>query len=332
MKAIILKKNAPIESKPLQLVHIPEPNPTLDQLKVKVKYCGVCRTDLHIIEGDIKPKKLPIVPGHQIVGIVESVGNMVTRFKIGERVGVIWLATSCGKCKFCLKDLENLCLQAEFTGYTVDGGYAEYLVIGQDYAYPLSIDLPDVNVAPLLCAGVIGFRSYKMAKVGRGDNLGLVGFGSSAYLVIQVANYFGCNVYVFTRDKEKKMKAKRLGAKWVGSIKDKPAEKLDAAILFAPVGEFVPVILKDLDRGGRLIINAIHTSPIPKINYGDLWYEKSIQSIANVTRKDADEFLDLASKIPIKPEVQVFSLEKVNEVLIRLKQGGLQESAVLKIR
>ncbi|HKZ37117.1 MAG TPA: zinc-dependent alcohol dehydrogenase family protein, partial [Chryseolinea sp.] len=310
---------------------IPTPVPKEDEIRIKIRCCGVCRTDLHIIEGDIPRGKLPIIPGHQVIGRIESVGSKVKKHKIDGRVGVAWLYSSCGSCKFCRNNLENLCLDAHFTGYDRNGGYAEYTVVNENFAYPVPENFSDTDAAPLLCAGTIGYRSLKLAQMTRGGTLGLVGFGASAHLVIQVSRHQGLDVFVFTRDTNKGRLAKDLGAAWVGDLQSQPPKKLDAIIIFAPIGETVPASLPHLDRGGRLIINTIHMTPIPKIDYRDLWHEKMIKSVANVTRADVHEFLQLAAKIPIKPRIEVFPFEKVNEALLKLKQRKLIGSAVLKM-
>ncbi len=331
MKAIILEKNAPIEDRPLLLHDSPLEEPRLHQLRIKVTCCGICRTDLHIIEGDIPSQKMPIIPGHQVVGRVDEIGANVTKFKVGDRVGVAWLGGSCGQCKFCLKELENLCLNAQFTGFTYDGGYAQYMVANADFIHHLPDNFPDIEAAPLLCAGVIGYRSLKLTQLQKGDKLGLVGFGTSANTVIQVARYLGYNVFVFTKGKEHQKLARLLGAEWVGELTQQPPKKLDAVIIFAPLGETVSLMLSRLERGGKIVINAIHMTPIPGIQYADLWHEKVILSVANGTRIDAKEFLQIASQIPIKITVETFPLDKANEALLKLKQRKIKGAAVLEI-
>ena len=326
MKAIVIEKVGD-----LGLREIPSPHPGENEIRIRVSACGVCRTDLHILEGDIPLKKVPIIPGHQVVGYVESTGDKVKRYKGGERVGVAWIHSSCGRCKFCLKGNENLCPDAKFTGYDVDGGYAEFIVVQEDFAYPIPQNFSEVEAAPLLCAGVIGYRSLKLSQVKRGDRLGLVGFGSSAHIVIQVAKHIGCEVFVLTREEHHRKLAKELGAVWVGETYQKPPERLDAAIIFAPVGETVPTTLSFLERGGVLVINAIYMTPIPKIDYENLWYERVIRSVANVTKRDAEEFLRVVSEFPLKTVVETFTLEEAGIALSKLKEGKIKNSAVLRI-
>lgn len=329
MRIMSLIKTQRIEEKPLKAVEAELPVVGPGELRIKVSACGVCRTDLHIIEGELPPKKLPLIPGHQVVGKVEQLGQDVTLYKVGDRVGVGWLYFTCGKCHFCQKDQENLCEKAEFTGYSRDGGYANYLTVNESFAHPLPSGLDDVHTAPLLCAGVIGYRAYKFAQVKKGDALGLVGFGASAHLVIQVARHFGVKVYVFTREESHKRLARDFGAVWVGGVEEVPPQKLTAMILFAPVGNLVPKLLPHLERGGRLVINAIHMTPIPQLDYSLLWPEREILNVANGTRKNAAEFLLLAAKIPIKTIVTTYPLLEAHEALIQLKHGQVTGAAVL---
>ena len=299
---------------------------------MKISACGVCHTELDEIEGRLQPK-LPIVLGHEIIGRVESLGAGVTKFKIGERVGVAWIHSACGKCRFCQESNENLCFGFEGTGCQVNGGYAEYTVVSEDFAYLIPDRFTDSQAAPLLCAGAIGFRDLRLSGIKPGQTLGLFGFGASAHIVIQVAKYWGCEVYVFTRSEEHRSLAKELGAIWTGRAEDNPPQKVNCTIDFTPVGETVPNALRVLEKGGRLVIAVIRKrNPVPPLDYAQLlWDEKEIKSVANVTRKDAQDFLPLAAEIPIIPEVQEFKLEEANEALVLLKQGNIQGAAVLRI-
>ncbi len=331
MKAMVLKKTGPIESDPLELVDLPKPEPGPGEVRIRVKACGVCHTDLHTVEGELPIPKLPIVPGHEIVGIIDRNGPGSARFKKGDRVGVAWLYSSCGLCKFCSNGLENLCDKAEFTGLHTNGGYEEFMVAKEDYVYPIPGSLTDENAAPLLCAGVIGYRSFRLSGVKPGQSLGLFGFGASAHIVIQIANHLGCEVYVFTRSEKHRELARRLGSKWEGGVEDVPPRKLDSAIIFAPAGWIVRGALKTLDKAGTLVINAIYMSPIPELPYELLWSERTVRSVANVTRRDAEEFLRLAADIGIKTEVTVFPLEKANIALRMMKKSEIEGAAVLKL-
>ncbi len=332
MKAQILKEISPIESRPLELIALPIPRPRSREILVKVSACGVCHTELDEIEGRIQ-SRLPIVLGHEIVGKVESLGPGVTKFKIGDRVGVAWIHSVCGKCRFCQEDNENLCSEFEGTGCQANGGYAEYTLVSEDFAYLIPDRFTDSQAAPLLCAGAIGFRALRLSGIKPGQTLGLFGFGASAHIVIQVAKYWGCEVYVFTRSEEHRNLAKELGAAWTGRAEDNPPQKVNCAIDFTPVGETVPNALRVLEKSGRLVIAVIRKrDAIPPLDYAQLlWDEKEIKSVANITRKDAQDFLPLAAKIPIVPEVQEFKLEAANEALILLKQGKVQGAAVLKV-
>ena len=335
MKAVVLNKTSPIEEKPLELTDLPRPTVADDQILVKVLVCGACHTDLDEVEGRLKPTKLPIVPGHQIVGTVADKGKAVTKFKIGDRVGITWLYSACGECNFCQRGNENLCGEAEWTGKDVDGGYAEYMVISEDFAYPLPKRFSDSEAAPLLCAGVIGYRTLRLAEITDGQIIGLFGFGASAHIVIQIIKYKFPNspVFVFTKTTEHAKLAESLGAAWTGRSGDQPPAKLNKAMDFTPVGECVRDALAVLDRGGRLVINAIRKeTPVPPLDYARyLWLEREIKSVANVTRADAEEFLPLAAQIPIVPTIEEFPLAQANEVLIKLKHSKLRAAAVLKV-
>ena len=332
MKAQILKEISPVENRPLELIDMPVPQPKPREILVKVSACGVCHTELDEIEGRLQPR-LPIILGHEIVGKVESLGSGVTKFNIGDRVGVAWIHAACGKCHFCKAGNENLCSEFEGTGCQADGGYAEYTVVSEDFAYLIPDRFTDSQAAPLLCAGAIGFRDLRLSGIKPKQTLGVFGFGASAHIVIQVAKYRGCEVYVFTRSEEHRSLARELGAAWTGRAEDNPPQKVNCAIDFTPVGETVPNALRVLEKGGRLVIAVIRKrSPIPPLDYAQLlWDEKEIKSVANLTRKDAQDFLPLAAEIPIVPEVQEFKLEEANEVLVLLKQGKIQGAAVLRL-
>jgi len=337
MKAMVLNKISSIEGKPLEIVDLPDPVPAPSQIRVKVSACGVCHTELDEIEGRVSPSRFPMILGHEIVGKVESLGSRITRFKGGDRVGIAWINWACGECSFCLKGEENLCDKAKWTGKDVNGGYAQYTVISQDFAYPIPERFTDLQAAPLLCAGVIGYRALKLSGMDDGKILGLYGFGASAHIVIQIAKYKypNCRIFVFTRpgQKEHQDLARKLGADWIGVTGDSPPARLNCAIDFTPVGVPVREALRNLEKGGRVVINAIRkTTPIPELDYAEhLWYEKEIKSVANVTRKDAQEFLPLAAEIPVVPEVQEFRLEEANEALLLLKEGRIQGAAVLRM-
>lgn len=331
MKAVRLHAPAPIETNPLVIEDIPAPAPSKNQIRIKVDYCGVCRTDLHIVEGELKPVKLPVIIGHQIVGRVDKIGAEVKKFKIGDLIGLPWLGKTCGNCSYCKKGLENLCDEIEFFGYSIDGGYAEYALADEDFAHHLPNEIYGASAAPLLCGGVIGYRAYKLSEIEPNGTLGLFGFGASAHLVLQIAIYHNCKVFVFTRGKHHIELAKRLGAFWAGTIDEGLNAELDSAIVFAPSGELVIEALKRLKRGGCVAHAGIYSSPIPSFDYELLYGERKIKSVANSTRADVHELLELAVKIPLKPTVEVFNLNEANEVLNLLKAGKLQASAVLKV-
>jgi propanol-preferring alcohol dehydrogenase len=335
MKAMILEKHAVAGDKPLRLVNLPDPSPSDNQVLVKVSVCGACHTDLDEAEGRLEPTKWPIVPGHQVVGKVIGKGKAVTKFKTGDRVGITWLNYSCGQCDFCRKGNENLCEKAKWTGKDADGGYAELTVIDENYAYPVPEKFTDSQTAPLLCAGVVGYRTLRLTGVTDGERIGLFGFGASAHIVIQVIKHKfpNCSVYVFTKTAQHGKLAEQLGAVWTGRSGDKPPVKMNRIMDFTPVGECVKDALGVLERGGRLVINAIRKeTPVPPLEYSEyLWLEKEIKSVANVTRQDAEEFLPLAARIPIVPTIEEFSLSKANEVLSMIKNSKLRAAAVLKI-
>jgi len=310
---------------------LPEPIPGDDEILVRVSACGVCRTDLHIVDGELPNPKKDLVPGHQIVGRVEAFGKNVKGVTIGERIGVPWLGYACGKCFFCLNDRENLCDHARFTGYHIDGGFAEYAVAHHRFCFKLPDIFPDEQAAPLLCAGFIGYRALRMT--GNASKIGFYGFGASAHILIQLACFQKKKVYVFTRPGDVKTQqfARELGAVWAGGSEQQPPELLEAAIIFAPVGSLVPAALRAVIKGGQVICAGIHMSDIPSFPYHLLWEERSIRSVANLTRKDGEEFLALAQKMPVKTVVQTYPLGKINEALADLRQGRLTGAAVIKI-
>jgi propanol-preferring alcohol dehydrogenase len=331
MKAMVLREARPIEEHPLEAREVPAPTPGPDEIRIKVRACGVCHTDLHTVEGELALPKLPLIPGHQIVGVVDQLGTNVTHFRLEDRVGVAWLYSSCGRCDFCRRGLENLCDQARFTGLHADGGYAQYTVVPAAFAYPIPPGFPDLQAAPLLCAGVIGYRSLRLSEIQPGERLGLYGFGASAHVTIQVARHWGCEVFVFTRSEEHKQHARELGAAWVGEAQDDPPALLDSAITFAPAGWIVLEALRVLRKGGTVAINAIHLSPIPEMKYGLIYGERTLRSVANMARQDAEELLQLAAQIPIHTDVEVYPLAEANRVLQRLKDRQVRGAAVLEV-
>ncbi|MGB2763219.1 MAG: zinc-dependent alcohol dehydrogenase family protein [Candidatus Aminicenantaceae bacterium] len=332
MRAMILKKFAPIDQNPLELVNLPIPNISPEDILIRVKVCGVCHTDLHTVEGELPQVKLPIIPGHQVVGMVERRGNITSRFKEGDRVGVAWLNSACGLCGFCERGNENLCENACFTGYNTNGGYAEHIVIPEKFAYAIHEIFSDEEASPLLCAGIIGYRALRQSEVKPGQRLGLYGFGASAHVAIQVAVHWGCEVYVFSRSEEHRELARELGAVWTGTSKDEPPKKMDSSVIFAPAGELVLDALKVLDKGGTVALAGIYMSPIPEMDYVKyLYHERTLRSVANATRKDGEELLKIAAEIPIRTTTQLFPLEEANRTLQLLKTGKINGAAVLKI-
>jgi propanol-preferring alcohol dehydrogenase len=329
MKACLLQAPAPVETNPLRFTDVAVPRPESGEILVRVHACGVCRTDLHVVEGELPPRKSPIIPGHQIVGTVEELGPDAQRFSKGTRVGIAWLHRTDGTCEYCRAGKENLCDHPSFTGYTVDGGYAEYVVAPQDFVYPVPEGFSDDQAAPLLCAGIIGFRSLRLSGIEKGGRLGLYGFGAAAHVAIQVARHWGAEVYASTRDVRHQQLALELGAKWVGgTLADSPV-KLDAAIIFAPAGEIVPAALKALKKGGTLALGGIHMSPIPSLDYNLLYGERVVRSVANNTRQDGEDFLRIAAEIPIRTQVQRFPLREANQALNKLKNDAIKGAAVL---
>jgi alcohol dehydrogenase, propanol-preferring len=328
MKAAILAAPAPISEHPLQIVDVADPRVRSGHVLLRVRACGVCRTDLHIVEGELPPKQLRIIPGHQIVG--EIVDGATTEIPLGTRVGVSWVGGTDGSCPYCLRGSENLCDSPTFTGYTVAGGYAEYAFARADFVFPLPDSLDDLHAAPLLCAGIIGFRSLRVAGVQPGERVGLFGFGASAHLAIAVLRSWKCDVYVSTRGKSHRDLAESLGAIWVGSETEKPPPQLDRAITFAPSGDVVIAALASLRKGGVVAINAIHLDRVPQFDYDTLlWGERQIRSVANMTRADARDFLSLAAQIGLRPKVTVFPLNQANEALMAVKRDAVDGAAVI---
>lgn len=331
MRAIVVERPAPIEKDPLRLIEKPPPVPGDREILVRVVTCGVCRTDLHLAEGDLPPKHPRIVPGHEIVGMVERAGSQ-SRFKPGDRVGIAWLRQTDGTCSYCRSGRENLCPNARFTGWDCDGGYAEYAVVNEEFAYSLPPNIGDEHAAPLLCAGIIGYRAIKRAGVLPGATVGLYGFGGSAHLAIQVLKHWKCRVFVMSRGGIHRELAEELGADWIGDAMASPPAPLDAAILFAPAGELVPPALRALDRGGILAIAGIYLSQIPPLDYErDLFYEREIRSVTANTRADAEEFLAISGEIPIKTSTIAMHLDEANRALAMLKHDELRGAAVLHV-
>ncbi len=326
MRAMVLEKSG----NPLELSDIPVPDPGAGQVVLKVHACGVCRTDLHVVDGELADPKLPLIPGHEIVGTVVSVGEGVTKFKRGDRVGIPWLGYTCGICTYCKLGMENLCDNARFTGYNIDGGYAEYTVAAERYCFSIPEGFSDLEAAPLLCAGLIGYRSFIMT--GEARRIGMYGFGAAAHILVQVATFQGRSIYAFTKpgDKNGQKFALGLGAVWAGDSTSTPPEELDAAIIFAPVGSLVPAALRAVRKGGVVVCAGIHMSDIPSFPYHILWGERTLRSVANLTRTDGEEFLKIAPQVPVKNEIQIYPLEKANEALHDLKDGRVQGAAVLK--
>lgn len=331
MKACVLRKPARIETQPLVYTNVPIPQPAAGEVLVRVHACGVCRTDLHVVEGELPPRKSPVIPGHQVVGVAESLGPGARRLTPGTRVGVAWLHRTDGTCSYCRAGAENLCDNPAFTGYTVDGGYAEYLVAPEDFVYSLPEGFPDEQAAPLLCSGIIGFRCLRVSGIQRGGRLGFYGFGAAAHVAIQVARHWGVEVYAATRDPRHQRLAEELGATWIGGTFDSPPHPLDAAIVFAPAGTVVPAALKTLRKGGTLVLGGIHMSTIPPLDYDLLYQERVVRSVTNNTRQDGADFLRVAAEIPIRTRIEMFPLREANRALNALKNDGISGAAVLKV-
>jgi alcohol dehydrogenase, propanol-preferring len=329
MKACLLRATADIRTNPLIYTEVPDPKPGPGEVLVRVKACGVCRTDLHVIEGELTPRKSPVIPGHQIAGEIAALGEGAGSFQLGARVGIPWLHQADGTCEYCRAGMENLCDNLSFTGYTVDGGYAEYAVAPEDFVYPIPDGFPDEQAAPLLCAGIIGFRCLRLSGVKEGSRVGFYGFGSAAHVAIQVALHWGVEVYASTRGEKHRELAKMLGAVWTGAALAIPPVKLDAGIIFAPAGEIVPPALRALKKGGVLVLGGIHMSPIPQFDYDLLYQERVIRSVANNTRDDGTDFLRVAAEIPIRTQVKIYPLHEANIALNDLKADRINGSAVL---
>jgi alcohol dehydrogenase, propanol-preferring len=329
---MVLSHPGPADSSPLAEQDVIDPSPGPGEVRVKVRCCGVCRTDLHVIEGELPPVTPHIIPGHQTVGVVDQIGPGAKRFKIGDRIGIAWLRHTCGQCRYCRAGSENLCPYARFTGYHENGGYAQFALVPEDFAYALPAALDDLAAAPLLCAGIIGFRGLRQANVKPGCRLGLFGFGSSASLAIQVARHWNCKIYAISRDVKHQKLAMELGATWAGGSHQTPPEKLDSAILFAPVGDLVPPAMEALDMGGTLAIAGIYLSDIPPLNYErHLFHEKTIRSVTANTRGDGEEFLRICAEMKIRPRITTFPLAEANRALQQLKQDGINGSGVLTV-
>jgi len=336
MKACLLKTPAPVVTRPLEVVDVDIPKPAAEEVLVRVRDCGICRTDLHVVEGELPVRHDHVIPGHQIVGEVVELGASVEEFSKGDRIGIAWLNSTCGVCRFCRKGNENLCEEANFTGWSVNGGFAQYAIVPAAFAYPIPDTFTNTQAAPLLCAGIIGFRALGLTGLNEkgwdGARLGIYGFGAAGHVCIQLARARGAEVYVATRDRVRHQSlATELGAKWVGDAFDTPPEKLDATIIFAPAGELVPVALKALDKGGVLVLGGIHMRPIPSLDYALIYGERVVRSVANNTREDGRKLLAEAARIPVRIHVETFSLEDANDALIALKNDAIRGAGVLEI-
>jgi propanol-preferring alcohol dehydrogenase len=332
MRAMVLNANAPIANAPLRWTEVADPEPSAGEIRLRVTSCAICRTDLHVIEGDLPSQRLPLIPGHQAVGIVDRLGPGCSRRAVGERVGIAWLRGTCGACPYCASGSENLCGASSYTGYHADGGYAELAVVPETFAYAIPETFSDLEAAPLLCAGIIGYRALRRAELPAGGRLGLYGFGSSAHVVLQIARHRGCEVYVATRGESHQALARRMGAAWVGGTFDAPPVPLDAAIVFAPVGEIVPAALRSVRSGGTVALAGIYMSPVPSMDYGEcLFHEKNLRSVEANTRADGEELLREAAAIPIRPHVTAFPLEQANDALLRLSQDRIDGTGVLVV-
>lgn len=334
MRAMVLDDPAPIAERPLRLADVAVPEPAPDEVRIRVHACGVCRTDLHVVEGDLEPSRSPVIPGHQIVGVVEALGTEVSDRAVGDRVGVAWLHRTCGCCPFCTSQRENLCDAPAFTGWTVNGGFAELVVAPSRFTYPLPDGFGDLEAAPLLCAGIIGYRCLRKTSIEdwSGARLGIYGFGAAGHVAIQIARARGAEVYVCTRDRDKHQAlAEELGAAWTGGTFDTPPVPLDAGIIFAPAGEIVPAALSHLDKGATLVLGGIHMSPVPELPYELLYRERVVRSVANNTREDGHAFLEEAAAVPVRTHVEIFALEDANDALHRLRHDGIRGAAVLTV-
>jgi len=333
MRAVVLDEQKPLEGNPLRIAdNYPDPQPEDQEIRVAIALCGACRTDLHIVEGDLPAHKLPVIIGHQIIGKVESIGRKVTDWQIGDRVGLPWLYKTCGTCKYCLRGQENVCDKALFTGYDVDGGLAEYITVDKDFAYKVPKNYQDHEAAPLFCAGVIGYQALRATGLKREGKLGLFGFGSSAHITIQVAIHLGLEVYVVSRTEQELKLAEQLGARWIGRTTEDMGTTLDGAIVFAPSGDLIVNALSRLDKGGRLVSAGIYASSLPGFDYSLIWPEKSLTAIANTTRHNVRDFLSIASEIKIQAKTNVYALEEVHTALLNIKHSKVSGSTILRIR
>lgn len=331
MNAMILRRAQRVEEAPLQFIEADKPAPGPNEIRIAIRACGVCHTDLHIVEGEIALPKLPVIPGHQIVGVVDRVGEQALRFRVGDRVGVPWLNWTDGTCDYCKRGRENLCENARFTGLHVDGGYAGYTIVDEKFAYKIPDAFGDAEAAPLLCAGAVGYRALRLSDLEPGERLGIYGFGASGHIVIQVARHWNCEVYVFTRSEEHRKFARELGAAWTGRAEETPPQTLDRAIIFAPVGNLVLDALRVMRKGGTVAHAGIYSTPIPQMDYNLIYHERTIRTVANSTRKDVEEFLKTAAEIPVRTEFKVFPLREANRALRMMKESKLRGSVVLEI-
>lgn len=332
MLAAVLDKTASIDSSPLDLREVPAPEPGPHEVRIKVRCCAICRTDLHVIEGELPEQKRPIIPGHQVVGVVDKLGENCRRFSVGDRVGIAWLRHTCGECQFCRAGRENLCENSRFTGYHADGGYAEFAVVPEDFAYAIPAQFDDAEATPLLCAGIIGYRSLRRCELPDGGTLGIYGFGSSAHVVIQIALHRGCDVYVVTRGADHRRLAREMGAKWVGETADEMPVRVDSAIIFAPAGELVPPALSKLQKGGTLSLAGIYMTDVPPLDYEQhLFYERNLHSVTANTRDDGRELLAEAAEIPIRPHITKYPLQDANRALQDLKGDRISGTGVLMV-
>lgn len=332
MKAMLLRRHAPADEKPLEAAELPDPEPSEREILVRVRLCAICRTDLHVIEGELPPGRMPVVPGHQVVGRIERLGPRCRLFREGDRVGIAWLRWTCGSCEYCLSGSENLCDGARYTGYHEDGGYAELAVVHEEFAYPIPKTLSDLDAAPLLCAGIIGYRALRRSQVPPGGRLGLYGFGSSAHIVAQIALDRGCEVFVATRGRSHQELARRLGASFVGGTREPFPRPLDGAIVFAPVGDLVPVALRAVRKAGTVALAGIHMTPVPEMDYAEcLFHEKTLTTVEANTRADGAELLREAARIPLRPQTSLFPLAQANEALWRLKHDRIDGTGILAV-
>jgi propanol-preferring alcohol dehydrogenase len=332
MKAMVLSRHAPIHERPLELRDLPDPEPGTGEIVVRVRVCAICRTDLHVIEEDLPSARLPVVPGHQVVGVVERAGEGCRRFSPGDRVGIAWLRWTCGSCEHCTSGSENLCEASRYTGYHEHGGYAERAVVHEEFAYAIPDAFSDLDAAPLLCAGIIGYRALRRSEVPRGGRLGLYGFGSSAHVVMQIARHRDCEVLVATRGESHRELARRMGAGWVGDTFDPMPQAPDGSIIFAPVGTVVPAALRSVRKGGTVAMAGIYMSPVPEMDYDScLFHEKNLRSVEANTRKDGEDLLREAAEIPIRPTVTTFALDEANDALVRLKEDRIDGTGILVV-